>query len=215
LYRIFDSLFRTEATVVNNYEAFPPQSLPSDCLLTRGTISQLLFTLGSTIAFDNPRLIYQRDIQPLTPDTPPLEPEFYNAIKLPPNEQFDFRLVLVSGKHASHDRPLTFGAFIKGLTSNEDIVKQQHDDWERSLLFQLAPIYDIFRSNVGKKAWTCSKDAELWFGEQGAGFAMGLINGGRRLSVLHKGSKGVYQTTAWRGDWELNVEIERVEVWAG
>lgn len=214
IYRLLEFLVKTDSTVDSKYVAFPPPSLPPGCLLTRGAISQILVTLNSTIAFDNPDLIYQHQTSNLTLDTTSAS-EFCNAIKLPQSGEFDFRVVLVSGRSVAHNTPFIFGAFMQGLAPDEEIVPRYADDWERSLLFQLAPVHDVFRSNVGKRAWTSEKDAELWFGEQAAGFAMGFVNGGRRLSVVHKGGDGVYQTTTWRGDWELEIEVDKVEVWSG
>ncbi|RDL33726.1 uncharacterized protein BP5553_08094 [Venustampulla echinocandica] len=216
LYRLYESLVRTsDDDSVNKYVAYPPQSVPSGHILNLVTISQILFTIDSTVAFDNPRLIYQYDDCQAASDVPTVS-EVHDAIKFSPKESWDFRLLLVSGKSTSNGETVVFGAFLQGLGEEEKIIPRQEDHLEGSLLFQLAPIHDVFRSNIGKKAWTVGSDNELCFGEKGQGFSMRFVDGLKRLNVIHKvgvHEESIYQATEWRGSWEMEVEIDKVEVW--
>lgn len=80
------------------------------------------------------------------------------------------------------------------------------------MIFQLGPVHEMFKGLAGKKAWIV-EPAAVWFGDEGRGTAIGLLDGLRKAKVVHKSAPGTYTTTAWRGEYELELDITRVEVW--
>jgi hypothetical protein len=178
-------------------------------ILTRPVLSELGFLLSETISFDELHLHYQSIPSALTNDD--RVSEMITAIK----NSSESSLVLFSGKSLSTGGPVVFGGFFPSPVQDEkEILNPEQNYWERSLLFQLAPIYDVFRSRVGQPAWN-QTGQEGWFGENGKGVTVGLIDGLRKAKVSHigEGEDGTYEATKWRGNWELQIEIEHVEIW--
>jgi len=62
-------------------------------------------------------------------------------------------------------------------------------------------------------AWT-RKGGEAWFGDEGSGVALGLMEGLRQVKISHTVDEGgVYAATRWRGDWSVELDIICLEVW--
>jgi hypothetical protein len=178
-------------------------------VLTSPVLSQLGFLLSETISFEELHLHYQSIPSVLTND------DQVSDIVIAIKKSSDFSLVLFSGKSLSTGETVVFGGFFLCPVQDEkEIFGPELNSWERSLLFQLAPINDVFRSRAGKPAWT-QTGQEAWFGENGKGVAVGLIDGLRKAKISHigEGEDGTYEATKWRGNWELEIEIEHVEVW--
>ncbi|KAF4624205.1 hypothetical protein G7Y89_g13968 [Cudoniella acicularis] len=210
LYRLFSSLLKKRDEENEDYQAFLLPPLPPNHLLTPLVLGQLSFILDSTASFESAPLLYQYDVHQGTPSENATY-EITSALKSR-SGPFDFRILLISGKSLSTGEAFVFGSFIMDLSESLEIVPLEDDAWERSFLFQISPTHDVFRSNVGNAAWTL--DDELWFGDKGKGMAMGLTDGVKKLKIAHDiKSEGVYQTTSWRGDWTLELEIDKIEVW--
>jgi hypothetical protein len=172
-------------------------------------LTQLSFILDSTATFDDTPLLFQFNggDSKSVGDAKLNIDNALSSISI----DCDFRVVLISGNQSSTRESFTFGTFVQGLSDNAQIVDCQDKNLERILLFQLGPIYDIFRSNIGSKAWTVTDG--VCFSEPNAGFSMKLGNGLNKLYVYHRtASEGVYQSTKWRGTWELVLDIDRVEI---
>jgi hypothetical protein len=127
-----------------------------------------------------------------------------------------FSLLLISGKSSNSGEELILGSFISYPEQDHVEILEESDnspEWQRTLLFQITPIHDIFKSRTGNPAWTL-KGNEAWFGNEDNGVAMGLMEGLRQVKVSHKtGDSGVYEATEWRGDWDLEIEVNCIEVW--
>lgn len=98
------------------------------------------------------------------------------------------------------------------------ITERERGYWEKTLLFQLSPIHDVFRGASGKAAWEISDEGVL-FGDGNSGASLRLGVEMNRAIFLHKLSTAskereqVYQPTEWRGTWELEIEIGGIELW--
>jgi hypothetical protein len=192
-----------------DYQAFAQPVLPPNELLTPTILTQLSFILDSTASFEEAPLIYQfkRNHSTMTDYA---RIEIPNALH-PISRDHDFRVLLISGHNEISKETFTFGAFVQGLSDNAQIVDRQDESLERTFLFQLSPIHDIFRSKIGSKAWKVADS--LCFGETDAGFSMKMENNLDKLHVSHKtAGEGIYQSTKWRGNWELVLNIDRVEI---
>ncbi|KAI9927216.1 hypothetical protein ASPWEDRAFT_188343 [Aspergillus wentii DTO 134E9] len=84
-------------------------------------------------------------------------------------------------------------------------------------LFQLSGIQDAFRGK-GPRPGRKLENGELVFGQRGNGTSLVLQNDSKKAIVSHKssGQDGpMYAATSWRGDWEVEVEVEEIEMWLG
>ncbi|KAH8687249.1 hypothetical protein BGZ60DRAFT_425164 [Tricladium varicosporioides] len=210
LYRIFNSLLTSIDNHNDDYEAFTQPSLSPNHLLSSTTLSQLSFLLDSTASFETAPLLYQFNKDQSTPIVDAVF-EINSALKSM-SDSSDFKILLVSGREKFTTETFVFGAFIKDLTEGLEIVELEDKAYERSFLFQISPIHDVFRSNVGNKAWYLDKS--LCFGSNDSGFSMRLDGDLNQLHVSHKlAGEGVYQSTKWRGEWGMVLDIDNVEVW--
>lgn len=96
--------------------------------------------------------------------------------------------------------------------TNEKAIFGYHLPWSKSenspFLFQLGPVHYVFKgSNAGRPGWTVDGDENLVFGERASGVTFVLERDLKRMKVSHHVSgDGVYSATAWRGDWEADVQ---------
>ena len=127
-------------------------------------------------------------------------------------------LLLVSGK-LSHDNTtedVVFGAFIANTTHDgTEIQPKPQEDQNSTILFQLSPVHDIFRGNVGRAGWSLVNE-ELCFGERDCGVALVFAKDLKEAKVVHNlngNQKAVYEPSEWRGTWSTNFEVKSIEVW--
>lgn len=117
-------------------------------------------------------------------------------------------IVLISGKITQTNEKTIFGYYLPFRGHDE------HNDVDPCLLFQLSPIHDVFRGdNAGRPGWEiCSQS--LIFGKKDEGMALVLEEDCKRAALFHNISgDGLYEATAWRGTWQVDVQIEEIEMW--
>jgi hypothetical protein len=125
-------------------------------------------------------------------------------------------LLLISGASTTTQESLVFGFF--SLYPQEDelgIKPAEAEHWRSCLMFQLAPMQDVFQGRIGQPAWKMT-DEKACFGDTQNGVSMSLPDGLRRGKIVQRVSKtdkGTYESTTWRGDWEAEMNIDLVEVW--
>ncbi|KAH6682626.1 hypothetical protein B0J14DRAFT_555914 [Halenospora varia] len=210
LYRIFNSLLTSADHQNDDYEAFTQPPLSPNYLLSPNTLSQLSFLLDSTASFETAPLLYQFNKSQSTPVADAVF-EINLALKSLSGPS-DFKILLISGQEKLTSETFVFGAFIKDLAEDLEIVDLADKTYERSFLFQISPTHDVFRSSISNKAWTLNES--LCFGKNDSGFSMRLDSDLSRLHVSHKlVGEGVYQSTKWRGEWGMVLDIDKIEVW--
>lgn len=109
--------------------------------------------------------------------------------------------------------------------TNEKVVFGYHLPWydasdkegrNHCLLFQLSPVHDVFRGyNAERPGFKIDENGSLVFGEKGNGVALVLERALKRMTVFHSVSSGdeIYSATSWRGDWQMDVQVEEIEMW--
>lgn len=127
-------------------------------------------------------------------------------------------LLLVSGKTFLENptEDAVFGALIANTTHDgTEIQAKPQVDQNSTLLFQLSPVHDIFRGNVGRAGWSVARE-ELCFGERDCGVALVFAKDLEKATVVHSldgNDKAVYEPSEWRGTWSTQVEVKAIEIW--
>lgn len=69
--------------------------------------------------------------------------------------------------------------------------------------------------NAERPGYEIDENGSLIFGERGNGVALVLDRELKRMTVSHSVSSGneIYGATSWRGDWEMDVQLEGIEMW--
>ena len=130
-------------------------------------------------------------------------------------------LLVICG-HTADGEKYVFGAFIaQPLKDGPCIQSCVHieNEWsfdERALLFQLSPTHDVFRGKAGVPAWCLSKD-DVVFGDKIYGTALTLDSSLTKAFFTHRlfdaDAHAVYSPTVHRGDFEILLAVDGVEVW--
>ncbi|ODM21273.1 hypothetical protein SI65_04326 [Aspergillus cristatus] len=112
--------------------------------------------------------------------------------------------VLLSGKNSKTGKKIIFGSYMPYFPFDES-----------PFLFQLSDIQDAFRGNASRPGRELD-GGELVFGQRWNGVALVLQQDVERAIVSHNVSgqnEPMYVATTWRGDWQLEVEVEEIELW--
>ncbi|EPE27652.1 hypothetical protein GLAREA_04443 [Glarea lozoyensis ATCC 20868] len=211
LYRAFDKLFHETGSYEANYDflVYDQPMLSCDDLLSPVVLNQLTFVLATTPSFDTAPILYQTNASQRVSALGAIT-KLEDSLKTI-SRDYDFRMLLISGHKKLENETFIFGAFVKDLADSFTVVELEDKRRERTFLFQVSPTHDVFRSQVGKTAFAA--DDGLSFGTSGSGFSMRLESDLSKLHVCHKlAGDGVYQPTTWRGDWELELEVDRIEL---
>ncbi|KAM5438265.1 hypothetical protein MferCBS31731_005126 [Microsporum ferrugineum] len=126
---------------------------------------------------------------------------------------------LVSGKNKKTGDVSVFGSYIAVPSKDGDGIQSTEEEkavhWQDSCLFELSPVHDIYSGNRGSPGWKIVEDS-LCFGNRENGFALELSSGLRSAAVFHNvdgKQQPVYNASKWRGNWQLEFEIEEIELW--
>ncbi|ODM15876.1 hypothetical protein SI65_08717 [Aspergillus cristatus] len=173
-------------------------------IATRPILSQLGMILPGTVTFDNIQLHKYYNLNESITSI--------NAAILA--EQ------ITTTQTAAVPDPVTLLISGKLTQTGERAVLGYHLPWFNSgdpdpcLLFQLSPLHDVFRGgNAVRPGWKIDSDENLIFRESSNGMALVLGKDCKRATVSHHVSgKGMYDATAWRGDWQADVQVEEIEI---
>jgi TLD len=169
-------------------------------------LSQISLFLSETITFDN----FQPEFQYSTSSHS--SPVSLSPLQTILQTYTEPLLILIHGR-SNKGHQTTFGAFFP-VPGKEIPQADRSPGFEDSLLFQLSPVHDVFRSVTGKAAWDITEHT-LWCGAQDAGVAFGLAENLAEATILHRlGEGAAYEANTRRGPWEENVRIENVEIWS-
>ncbi|KAH8684227.1 hypothetical protein BGZ60DRAFT_559939 [Tricladium varicosporioides] len=200
----------------NNYNTYSPENLLTGHILNLATMSQVLFSFGLSIGIEDLNLLFKYERISSSSTCPTID-HFMSLLKFKPEDHWDTKILFIAGTNASNSETVVFGALLRGRNEDEKILEDLDDnDDHRPALFQLIPYHDTFSGIYGKRAMCKTVSKNLCFGEQEMGFSMVLVEGMKTLKILHKitgGGFGSYGATLWRGDWGIEVEIIKVEVW--
>lgn len=106
-------------------------------------------------------------------------------------------VILLSGKNSQTGKKGVFGYYLPYFEYREQ---------DPPLLFQLS----AFRGNAPRTG------RELVFGKRGNEAILVLQQDSKKAIVPHNVSgqhEPMYAATAWRGDWQVEVEVENIELW--
>ena len=69
--------------------------------------------------------------------------------------------------------------------------------------------------NTERPGFEPDENGSLIFGEKGNGVALVLEGDLKRMTVSHSVSSGneIYAATSRRGDWEMDIQVEEIEMW--
>ena len=149
---------------------------------------------------------------------------FVEAMETVPEEA----IVVVSGK--ANGTRYVFGVFSpqpkKDGTAIQPKSVPDHENQERCAIFQLEPTYDVFRGVIGQPGWAAVGLRDVVFGQPatGNGVVLALRDGLCRLEMTHQGRNAKvdwhnrprysYRANGWRGNWELSIDVDAVEIWS-
>lgn len=130
----------------------------------------------------------------------------------------EYALLVISG-HTATNEAHVYGVFIaRPLVDGPCIQSRRSDSDETALLFQLSPTHDVFRGITGASAWYLNTDG-LVFGNKDHGTALALDAPLTEARVTQKlpgtstDAKTVYRATVQRGDFEILLSIDAIELW--
>jgi hypothetical protein len=112
--------------------------------------------LSEAVAFDDMRMIHQYMPQAALSNSSTVTKDttVSDMVIAALTTSSDSSLLLISGKVSSTGEEVVFGAFFPSPTQDEtEIRAPESPAWERNLLFQLSPVFDVFRGYAGKSAW--------------------------------------------------------------
>ena len=215
---MFDSLYR----LLNSFLLSPdhrPQSPQNHVfpkaghILTLPVLAQVGLVLSETVSFDDYRLLYHRTVPASTTLVSTHSQDLSTLIQTI-KTQPEVSLLLVRGSSDAKDT-VTFAVYFSNFPTpcSDETVTNRENGCEGSLIFQLEPVYDVYRARPHKKAWAVSADG-FWFGEPGAGVALGLTDGLQHGRFLHQvDSNGAYEANPRKGLFEVGFTVHEIEVW--
>ncbi|KAE8377052.1 hypothetical protein BDV26DRAFT_264332 [Aspergillus bertholletiae] len=113
-------------------------------------------------------------------------------------------ILLLSGKNSRTGEKTIFGYYIPRLAYRNT-----------PFLFQLSDIQDSFCGD-GPRPGHELDGGELVIGQRGNGAALMLRHDSKRAIVSHNVSdqfKPMYAANNWRGDWQIEFDVEDIELW--
>ena len=208
-----------------------PDFTESAAILTPTILSQLALFFPSPTYYHNPYLTSGRNVKSLLPlylsdrlsldntRAPSLE-ALANGVLLEPHPS----ILLVSGEDSTNGDSVIFGAYLPMEWQERPKGSEAHFGSADSLLFQLAPIHDLFRCNGSSDAryarLSREKEEGISFGNRNSGRVSLALDAALENGVFTQRAddEGPYQpcvTASGRGDaWEVRFSIADVEVWA-
>ncbi|GAB1197173.1 hypothetical protein APSETT444_006464 [Aspergillus pseudonomiae] len=112
--------------------------------------------------------------------------------------------LLLSGKDSQTGQKTVFGYYVPFLEFKKP-----------PFLFQLSDISDSFRGN-GPRPGHELDGGELVLGQRGNGAVLVLRQDAKRAIISHNVSdqfQPMYAANAWRGDWQIEFDVEEIEIW--
>ncbi|KAM3077267.1 hypothetical protein ACMFMG_003269 [Clarireedia jacksonii] len=180
-------------------------------VLTIPFASQLYTFLAGSVCFETLECFNH-----FTSSNLPTSSALISAMESVPGEA----ILILSGT-TSNRETVTFGLYspkpkIDGSSIETNLIPSI-EGLERCAIFQLSPVHDVFRGNIGKPGWTAD-DESVTFGG-GSGVVMVLKDQLRRGEVRHRildGDQmtGIYEADRWRGDWAVEFEIAEIAIWS-
>ncbi|KAJ5287450.1 hypothetical protein N7478_003136 [Penicillium angulare] len=179
-------------------------------ILTLPRASQLSAFLSGCLAFD-----YLRCLEYYTPSSLPSPNVLIEAVETSPD---DSRVLLLLSGTTRSGEPYVFGVFspkpkVDGASIVTNIVPSAVG-LEPCSIFQLAPVQDIFRGIPDKPGWKVDNET-VTFGQNG-GVMMTFTDRLRCVEIIHvseEGGEGVYRSNKLRGNWTVELEMSRIEIW--
>lgn len=173
-------------------------------IATRPILSQRGMILSGSVAFDNIQLHkYYNVTGSTTSINAAIIAEQITATQTAAIP--DPVILLISGKLTQTGERVVFGYYLTWFNSG---------DPDPCLLFQLSPVHDVFRGdNASRPGWNIDSDENPILGEAN-GVALVLGKDCKRARISHHFSgKGMYNSTAWRRDWQADMQVEEIEMW--
>ena len=231
LYHIISTIFLDKRGPGISYFFDAPSPLPSGTPLTMPLLSQLATFLGGSIDFAS----FRRTLHYSATDTynlPKTSSELIGAIEAIPEEAMLVFSAQSPKEEENDGRAYVFGVFSykpkqDGASIQTNVIPSFVGQ-ERCVIFQLAPVQDVFRGVVGKPGWTVTDRDTVLFGQLGGdgGVVLELKDGLRAVDITHQievaksgnsvGDSGdgyVYEPNVWRGNWATSLQISNIEVW--
>lgn len=211
---LFDTLYTVSFNLLGQPETLPDlgQVIPEPGkILTLPKLTQLASVLETDFSWDDFCPLYQYNPNNYSNTASMLAETIGTSGEYP-------ILLLVSGKISQENttEDAIFGAFIANITHDStDIQRKPQIDQNSTLLFQLSPVHDIFRGNVGRGGWSVVRE-ELCFGERDCGVALVFSKDLKGATVVHsldENDKAVYKPSAWRDTWSAQVKVKAIEIW--
>lgn len=115
-------------------------------------------------------------------------------------------VILLSGKNSQTGKKGVFGYYLPYVEYREQ---------DPPFLFQLSDLQDAFRGNAPRPGRELN-GGELVFGQRGNGAMLALQQDSKKAIISHNVSgqhEPMYAATAWRGDWQVEVEVEDIALW--
>lgn len=212
---LFDTLYTVSFNLLGQPETLPDleQVIPEPGkILTLPKLTQLASVLECDFSWDDFCPLYQYNPDDNSNTASSLAETIDTSGEYP-------ILLLVSGKisHENTTKDAVFGALIANITHDgTDIQPKPQVDQNSTLLFQLSPVHDIFRGNVGRAGWSVVRE-ELCFGERNCGVALVFAKDLKGATVVHSldgNDKAVYKSNEWRGTWSTQVKVKAIEIWS-
>ncbi|KAI1382625.1 uncharacterized protein F4822DRAFT_423063 [Hypoxylon trugodes] len=230
-YRLLTLTFLEKSSWIWGNAAFDSLPIiPENSILTIPRICQLVSFLNCTV--------YPCDLQRMAHYSPtdfPTPTALIQAMQDVPQEA----ILLIAGHQVDtisrEKKPYIFG-FISPVPKRDGSCIQgpkeisSSEGMQEATLFQLAPIQDSFRGLVGGPGWHVVTDddggerliigsiptPEDRWGDTG-GVSLVLQNGCKNADIHHRSEikrKRVYLANERRGEFKLELEVERIEIWS-
>ena len=127
-------------------------------------------------------------------------------------------LLVVSGRTTASGNDFAFGVFIARPLVDGPCIRDGSTSFEdTAVLFQLSPIHDVFKGQVGRPAWTLTED-KIVFGHEGHGAALVLDTASATVRFAHEPSatleETVYLANEHRDKFETQFDLDHLELWA-
>lgn len=114
-------------------------------------------------------------------------------------------VILLSEKNSHTGKRLVFGYYLP---------YSKYQEQDPPFLFQLSDFQDAFRGNALRPGRGLNR-GELVCGKRGNGAMLALQKDSKKATFSHSvsGQHGpMYAATPWRGDWQVEVEVEDIEL---
>ena len=194
----------------------------SEHILNPSVMAQLCTLLLDTLSIGWLKCIHQQATSPVraTAIPPPTIEGMTCArgiAKLLTDGPLESTIIAISGKTQSNDK-YTFAVSLAILGEDGQTIDQRDlTGGQCAGILQLSPIHDRFQGRSGKLAWQLEGD-DVLFGKKGEGASLMLTADLKHCVFNHVVTLDVdvvYDATAWRGDWCVELDVDTLEIWRG